>query len=413
MSIIMSFKMAFSSVLASKVRSFLTMLGIIIGVSAVIILVSMVTAATKDMRTQLEGMGTNLVSVNIWRGGWGNTRSITVADVNQFCEENAEIIAYHSPAIESGVNVKYGSTTLSAELYGVSEDYAAIRNREAVEGRFITASDVENRSAVCVVGQYIVNELFKGQDPIGQEIKLSCMVEQFSAGGREMQLNSAMFTIVGVLDQKSSNMSAYGDDGMIIIPYTKAQRFISNNNVNSFVISAVSGDKTSEVTEKVENFLYNKFKSNGSYYVMDQAEMLGSIDEALSVMAILAGGIAGISLLVAGIGIMNIMLVTVTERTREIGIRKSIGARTGTILVQFLIESAVLSCMGGVIGIVLGVAGSAGICRAMGMPVLSIFDQMGIILIAFLFSAAMGILFGLYPARRAAKLNPVDALRFE
>ena len=413
MSIIMSFKMAFSSVLASKVRSFLTMLGIIIGVAAVIILVSMVTAATKDMLTQLEGMGTNLVSVNIWRGGWGNTRSITVADVNQFCEENSEIIAYHSPSIDSGVNIKYGSTTLSTQLYGVSEDYAAIRNREAVEGRFITASDVENRSAVCVVGQYIVNELFKGQDPIGQEIKLSCMIEQFSAGGHEMQLNSSMFTIVGVLDQKSSNLSPYGDDAMIMIPYTKAQRFISNNNVNSFVISAASGDKTSEVTEKVENFLYNKFKNDGSYYVMDQAEMLGSIDEMLSVMALLAGGIAGISLLVAGIGIMNIMLVTVTERTREIGIRKSIGARTGTILMQFLIESAVLSCMGGVIGIVLGVAGAAGICKAMGLPVLTIVDQMGIILIAFLFSAAMGIVFGMYPARRAAKLNPVDALRFE
>lgn len=414
MSIFMSFKMAFSSILASKVRSFLTMLGIIIGVAAVIILVSMVSSTTKDMREELQSMGTNLIEVNVWRGGWGNTRTLSVSEVDDFCEENSDIIAYYSPSIQSDVTVKYGNENLSCQLYGVNEDYGSIKNRSAAQGRFITSSDVENRSAVCVIGQYLVNELFNGQNPIGQQMKLSCAVEQSRGGfGREMRLNTEMFTVVGVLDQKSSNMSAYGDDGMIVIPYTKAQRLISNNNVNSFVISAASGDVTSEVTEVTEEFLYGKFKSEDSYYVMDQAEILSSIDDALASMMILAGGIAGISLLVAGIGIMNIMLVTVTERTREIGIRKSIGARTGTILMQFLIESAVLSCIGGVFGIVIGVGGAAGICRAMDMPVLSIWEQTGTILMSFLFSAAMGIGFGLYPAQRAARLNPVDALRFE
>lgn len=396
MNIIMSFKMAFSSVWSSKVRSFLTMLGIIIGVAAVIALVSMVSASTKQMKTQLESMGTNLISVNINRG-WGSGRSVSNSELQTFCDENSDIIAYCSPAITSRATIKYGSENLTSTLYGVNNEYTIIKNREVMSGRDFTETDIKNRNNVCIIGEYLVSELFNGMDPIDQQLKI----------------NNEVFKVVGVLDQKSSNVSEGGEDDLIMIPYSKAQRLLKNAGISSFVISATSSDCTGDATEAVENFLYSKFKNENFYNVMDQAAMVDSIDEALASMALLAAAIAGISLIVAGIGIMNIMLVTVTERTREIGIRKSIGARTGTILMQFLIESAVISCIGGIAGIVVGVAGSAAICVAMNMPVLSIWEQMTSILGSFVFSAAMGIIFGLYPARRAAKLNPVEALRYE
>lgn len=400
MNLVMSFKMAISSIWSSKVRSLLTMLGIIIGVAAVIVLVSLVSATTKEMKTELESMGTNLISVSINRG-WGGTRSVSLKEVEELCEENDEYISCYSPIVQSVVTVKYGSENLTSTLYGVSPDYLSIRNREISNGRFITDTDVSNRGNVCVVGQYLVNELFAGQDAVGQKMKIG------------MRDSVEVFTIVGVLNQKSSNASQGGEDDMIIIPYSKAQRFTRNANLSSFSVSATSSDYTAQATSAIEDFLYKKFKNDDYYNVMDQAEMVNSIDSALSSMTALAAGIAGISLVVAGIGIMNIMLVTVTERTKEIGIRKSIGARTGVILTQFLVESAVISCIGGIFGIVLGIVGAAAICTAMGVPVLSPLEQMGTIIASFAFSAAMGIGFGFYPARRAAKLNPVDALRHE
>ncbi len=397
MTLWMNFKMAISSVWSSKVRSFLTMLGIIIGVAAVIVLVSMVSASTKSMKTQLESMGTNLITVNIVNRGWGSGRSVSVEEIESVCEQNSAYIAACSPVVSSRATVKYGGENMTSSLMGVNSNYTEIRNREAVSGRFFTDADIETRNSVCVIGQYVVNEVFGGRDAVGQQVKI----------------NGEMFTVIGVLDQKSSNATSGGDDDVVMMPYTKAQRLIRNSGITSFVVSAVSSDYTSVVTAVLENFLYKKFKNENYYTVTDNASTIESIDEALAPMAALAAGIAGISLIVAGIGIMNIMLVTVTERTREIGIRKSIGARTGTILMQFLIESAVISGIGGIFGIVLGVAGSAGLSTMLDLPVLTIFEQMGTIIGSFLFSVAMGIGFGLYPARRAAKLNPVDALRFE
>ncbi len=395
-SVIMSFKMAFASVWASKIRSFLTMLGIIIGVAAVIVLVSMVSSATKSIKIELESMGTNLITVNINRG-WGSGRSVSNSELQSFCEENEKIIAACSPMINSRATVKYGGENLSSNLLGVNGEYTFISNRSVVSGRNFTQNDITERNNVCIIGEYLVQELFNGMDPVDQEIKI----------------NNEVFRVVGVLDQKSSNVSAGGEDDRVMIPYSKAQRLLRNAGISSFVISATSSDYTGEATEAVETFLFKKFKNNNFYNVSDQAASIDTINDALAPLALLAAGIAGISLIVAGIGIMNIMLVTVTERTREIGIRKSIGAKTGTILTQFLIESAVLSGLGGIIGIVVGVTGGAAISTAMNMPVLTILEQMGTIVVSFLFSAAMGIVFGLYPARKAAKLNPVDALRFD
>lgn len=395
MTFVMSVKMALASVWASKIRSFLTMLGIIIGVAAVISLVSMVEASTQQMKTQLESMGTNLITVNINRG-WGAGRSVTNDELQEFCEENSDIIAYCSPVISTKATVKYGGNNHSSNLYGIDGDYMVIKNREVVSGRNFTETDVTNRNKVCIIGQYLVSELFNSMNPIDQELKI----------------NNEVYKVVGVLDQKSSNVSEGGEDDMIMIPYYTAQRLL-RTNITSFVISASSSDYTDDATKKVENFLYKKFKNENFYSVQDQAAMMDTIDEALASMALLAAAIAGISLIVAGIGIMNIMLVTVTERTREIGIRKSIGAKTGVILMQFLVESAVISCIGGILGIIAGVAGSAAICMGMGMPVLSLADQAVSIIGSFVFSAAMGVFFGMYPARKAAKLNPVDALRFD
>ncbi len=397
MNIFMSFKMAISSILSSKVRSFLTMLGIIIGVAAVIILVNMVTAATLNMRSQLEGMGTNLINVSISRGGWGMTRSVSVDEIEKIAEENEDCIEYITPIVNSRGTVKYGNSNVSTTLYGVNEHYGKIRNREISEGRFLTEADVTDRKSVVLIGEYVRSQLFGAQDPVGQEIKI----------------NNEVFTVIGLLEAKSSNASQGGEDDVIIIPYSRATRLIRNANINSFAVSAKSADTMTAATSAIETFLYRKFKSDDYYTVTNLAATIDIIDDALSVMTLLMAGIAGISLVVGGIGIMNIMLVTVTERTREIGIRKAIGAKTGTILVQFLIESAVVSCLGGVVGIVLGVVGSHFMCVGLGMPAVPLAKQTTVIAGSFLFSAAIGIFFGLYPARKAAKLNPIEALRFE
>ena len=397
MNIFMSFKMAIDSILSSKVRSFLTMLGIIIGVAAVILLVNMVTAATLNMRNQLESMGTNLINVSINRGGWGMTRSVSVDEIEQIAQENKESIEYITPVVNSRGTVKYGNSNVSTTLYGVNEHYGKIRNREIASGRFLTDADVTDRKSVVLIGEYVRSQLFGAQNPIGQEIKI----------------NNEIFTVVGLLEAKSSNASQGGEDDLVLIPYSRATRLIRNANINSFAVSAKNADTMTEATSAIENFLYRKFRSTNYYTVTNLAATIDTIDEALSVMTMLMAGIAGISLVVGGIGIMNIMLVTVTERTREIGIRKAIGAKTGTILVQFLIESAVVSCLGGVIGIVLGVVGSHFMCIGLGMPTVPLAKQTTVIIGSFLFSAAIGIFFGLYPARKAAKLNPIEALRFE
>ncbi len=395
MNIGMAFKMAINSVMSAKIRSFLTMLGIIIGVASVIVLVNLVTASTLSMRSQLESMGTNLIQVSINRGGWGQTRSVSLGDIEELAEENSDLFEAVTPLVSGMGVIKYGTNNVSSSLTGVSEDYLSIRSREVVDGRFITETDCDNRSNVVVIGEYIRQELFGSESPVGQTVKI----------------NNEKFTVIGLLDQKSSNASSGSDDDIIILPYTRATRLLRNANINSFMVSAVSSDYMSEATEAIENFLYKKFKNDDYYNVLNTAELIDTIDDALGTMSLLMAGIAGISLLVGGIGIMNIMLVTVSERTREIGIRKSIGAKRKSIITQFLIESAVISCMGGVIGIGVGVTGSYFVCKALSMDAVPLSEQTTVIAGSFAFSALIGVIFGLYPANKAAKMNPIDALR--
>ena len=325
------------------------------------------------------------------------TRSVSVEEIEKLAENNPDSIGSITPIVNSRGVIKYGSSNVSSTLYGVNEDYSGIRNRNVSSGRFLAQTDVENRASVVIIGEYVRTQLFGAQSPVGEQVKI----------------NNDVFTVIGVLEQKSSNASQGSDDDCIIIPYSRATRLIRNANINSFAVSAKDADSMTAATNAIESFLYKKFKSDNYYSVINQADQIDTIDEALGSMTLLMAGIAGISLIVGGIGIMNIMLVTVTERTREIGIRKAIGAKTRTILVQFLIESAVVSCLGGLIGIVLGVGGSYFTCKAMSMPSVPITQQTTVILGSFLFSAIIGIFFGLYPARKAARLNPIEALRYE
>ena len=395
MNIGMAFKMAINSVMSAKIRSFLTMLGIIIGVASVIVLVNLVTAATLTMRTELESIGTNLISVQITRGGWGQGRSVSLDDLEELTEKNADLFKTVSPIVSGGATVKYGTENVSSSVTGVNEDYIEARNYELSEGRGLSATDIENRSNVVVIGEYIRGELFGDESPVGQTVKI----------------NNEKFTVIGLLEPKSSNSSAGGDDDIMMIPYSRATRLIRNANITSFMVVAVDADHMTEATQTIEDFLYKKFKSDNGYMVINTAQIIDTIDEALGAMALLMAGIAGISLLVGGIGIMNIMLVTVSERTREIGIRKSIGAKRRSIITQFLIESAVISCMGGIIGILVGVGGSFVVCKALDMGAVPLSEQTSVIVFSFVFSALIGIFFGLYPANKAAKLNPIDALR--
>jgi len=383
--------MAIKSIGANKMRSALTMLGIIIGVGAVITMVSLVQSTTRQITENLESMGTNMISVVVF--GRGSTRTVSESDLFDFAEKNSGVIEGVAPVISDSVTVKHGNKNLSTSLEGTNEAYGTVRNTSVQSGRFINELDVKNRKKVVLIGTYIAQELFADAEPVGQEIKV----------------NGDIFKVVGVLEAKS-NSSEQSDDDKVIIPYTTAQRLLKNSTIRNFYVQGKSPDTVEQAMTVLENFLFEEFKNTDSYRVFNQADMLESINETTATMTMMLGGIAGISLLVGGIGIMNIMLVSVTERTREIGIRKAIGAKRSNILEQFLIEAMVVSCMGGVAGILIGLGMSGTIGKMMGMDVQTSFFT---IILSFSFSVFIGVFFGWYPANKASKLSPIEALRVE
>jgi putative ABC transport system permease protein len=388
---IQSFKMAIKSILGNKFRSALTMLGIVIGVASVIILTGIGAGSSQQMTEELESMGTNLITVSINRRA--SSRSVKIDDIKEFQEKNSQLVSAVSPTISGNATLKYGTTNFTTSLEGVDSSYEDITKVKLTSGRFIGENDVENRSNVVVVGTYIQQEAFGGENPVGQEIKL----------------NGKLFKIIGVYEE-ASDSTEKSEDNKITMPYTTAMRFVKNTNITTFYVSAASEDVNGMAVAALKSFMTRKLGSDEGFTVMSMKEILDTMNQMMSIMTNMLAGIAAISLLVGGIGIMNIMTVSVSERTREIGIRKAIGARTTDILLQFLIESVILSCMGGVIGILFGIGAGMGVGALLGIQFAA---ETGMMTMSFLFALFVGVFFGLSPAKKAAKLNPIEALRSE
>ena len=375
-------------------RSFLTMLGIIIGVASVIILVSLVNAYMSYMTESFASLGTNQISVNMINL---SSRSVSVDEMYEFYEEHTDLFDHMTPMVSVSTTVKHNSDTMSStSVSGVSEDYLAIKDYDLVQGRNIQYSDITSRQKVCVIGYYVASELYGSPEKaIDETIKI---------GGYA-------YRVVGVVKrQDEDDLEDGGTDDFVWLPYSCAVKMARNANINNYTFTIMDLTTASEATALIENFLYETFKDDDLYNVTAMSEMLDSLNSMITMVSAGLGGIAGISLLVAGVGVMNIMLVSVTERTREIGIRKALGARKSVILQQFVIEAAVQSAMGGIIGIIIGSIATTTVGKLAGLNATP--TPMAVI-VSFSVSVAMGLFFGYMPARRAASLNPIDALRSE
>lgn len=387
-----SFNMAIKSLLGSKMRSFLTMLGIIIGVASVIILVSLISGMAADMSESFESMGTNLISVNI-RGRGGNI-TIDPDDMQELVNNNTEILAAVTPLVNiQSATVKYETENITTTVTGCNEYYPDIKNSDVSSGRFITYLDVDKRQKVCVVGTYIVQELFGGASPLGEQLKV----------------NGSTFTVVGVLEEKADSVEG-SDDDVVMIPYTTAARLSFMGRVSNYSFSASSTETVEDAMAAINKKMGEYFTSTNYYSVFSASQALDQVNEMMGTVTLVLVGVAAISLLVGGIGIMNIMLVSVTERTREIGIRKSLGAKRKDIMSQFVVEAATTSSAGGIIGIAIGMGSAYLVGSLMDMTVK---PSVGAIVIAFTVSVAIGVTFGYFPANKAAKMNPIDALRHD
>ena len=389
-----SFKLALRSIWGNKMRSFLTMLGIIIGVAAVIILVSLVNGYMSSVIENFASMGVNQVNVNVINL---SSRTLDLDEMYGFYEEHTALFDAISPSVSINTTVKHGDDSLeSTSVSGRSEQYLDIEGYELEAGRNLAYADIVSRQKVCVVGSYVAQTLYGSAD---------------KALNQTLKVNGYAFKIVGVAEvQDEDNFDEGGTDDFVWMPYSVAVKMSRNANISNYTLTLIDTNDADEATALIEDFLYEIFKNDDLYSVAAMSEMLDSLNEQIAMMSGMLGGIAGISLLVAGVGVMNIMLVSVTERTREIGIRKSLGADKGVIMQQFVIEAAVTSSLGGVIGIILGAVATTAVGGLIGIDATPTF---GAVLVSFSVSVGIGLLFGYMPANRAANLNPIDALRSE
>lgn len=399
------FEIAVNSLTRNKVRSFLTMLGIIIGVGAVIAMMAIGTGAQESIKQQIASLGTNVILIfpgsfnqGGVRSGTGTSASISPEDLIAI-QTQCPSVAMASPSVRDGAQIVYQEQNWRASVIGATPEYFAIRSWPVASGQYFTEADVRGATKVCVIGQTIADNLFKGADPVGSIIRIKKMP----------------FKIVGVLSVKGQSAQGTDQDDIIIAPYTTVQKKMTGQTfLGSILASAVSEAAMPDAQSQITELLRVRHKlqpwEENDFTVRSQTEIATAAQSTSQVLTILLASIASISLIVGGIGIMNIMLVSVTERTKEIGIRMAIGATGHNILMQFLIEAVVLSLLGGLIGVILGVLSSSLISALAGWT--TMVSPTSIIL-AFAFSAAVGIFFGLYPARKAAQLNPIDALRYE
>ena len=390
-----SFKMAVKAIAGNKMRSFLTILGVVIGVVAIVVLVSIGQGANSSVVESIEGMGTNLITANI------NARRMNPIDLDSLNElAQNEAISYVAPISSVSGTVKAGTTTYDdGVVQGTTPGYESIRNWTVAEGRFLQQPDIDNRSFVAVIGSEAATEMYGTTHAVG---------ETFS-------LNGYTLTVVGVLAEVGSSASG-SNDNQILIPFTLAQRLSNQTSISSFYVSAASSAQVEQAQAAVESYLekafenYNTRSFGTQYSVFNQTEMLSTLSETTNTLTLMLGGIAAISLLVGGIGIMNIMLVSVSERTREIGIRKAIGAARGNILMQFLIESLVVSLMGGLLGLAISVVAVKALAPVLQM---TLTIPVNVAWMAIGFSVFIGVVFGMYPANKASKLRPIQALHYE
>ena len=404
MSFAQSFRLAIKSLMTSKMRALLTMLGIIIGVAAVIIITSLGNGMEVMMNDQFEKLGANLIQVQIMDSG-SSSRSVKPEDMKALVEKYPNYFESVTPYVTVQAVVRQGGDEYDrTSVYGVGNSFLndngqTMSGDTMEEGRFLSYIDVEYAQSVCIIGSYLEQTAFNG-DALGQTITI----------------RGIPFQVVGVLEEKADSTKGSGDD-LIYIPYTNALRINGTSTANVYQFTSASKDLSSIAKGLIDDALYKIFQDD-PYMIITSAEMMDVMNTLLNTLMVVLVAIAAISLLVGGIGIMNIMLVSVTERTREIGIRKSLGAKGRDIRGQFIIEAATTSAIGGIIGIVLGVALS-GVVGALianlmsGAEGYSAVPTPGSILLAFGVSVAIGVLFGYLPANKAAKLNPIDALRYD
>ncbi|MCX6139157.1 MAG: ABC transporter permease [Ignavibacteriales bacterium] len=398
-------KVALRSLGRNKMRSFLTMLGIIIGVGAVIAMMAIGQGAQYNIEQQIATLGTNVLLIfpgssnqGGVRGGMGSMTSLTADDLEAI-KTQCPSVNVAAPVIRTGGQVVFGEQNWGTSIMGSNPEYFIIRSWPLALGQSFTEADVRGATKVCVLGQTVADNLFKGGNAVGSVIRIKKMP----------------FRVVGVLSPKGQSAQGSDQDDIVIAPYTTVQKKLMGVTfLGTIMLSAVSDQAMTDAQAQITELLRVRHRiqpwEDADFTVRSQTEIASAAEATTQVLTILLASIASISLLVGGIGIMNIMLVSVTERTREIGIRMSIGARGRDILLQFLVEAVVLSMAGGLIGVLLGIGSSLLISNLAGWPTLVSTTSIGL---AFLFSAAVGIFFGFYPARKAAQLNPIDALRYE
>ena len=399
-------KIAITALLRNKSRAILTMLGIIIGIASVITMVSLGQSSTQNVKEELSSMGTNMIMISParqHRGGvnMGNSsaKSLTMKDYNSL-KTNTRYVDKVSPVVSSSAQAVYGSNNHPAQIQGISPDYLEIRKYELEKGVLFSEKDVTTYAKVCIIGQTVVENLFPdGENPIGKTIRFG----------------SIPMKVVGVLTSKGENQMGQDQDDIVLAPYTTVQkRFMGISHLNMITASATSEEESELAATEITHIIRKNHKTadgaDDDFEVRTQEEMLSTMSSITELLTVLLAAIAAISLVVGGIGIMNIMYVTVTERTKEIGLRMSIGAHQRDIMLQFLFESAILSLIGGIIGILLGLVAAYVVSYFLAWPY--VVSETSII-VSFFVCAVIGVFFGWYPAKKAANLDPIQAIRYE